>query len=173
MLSEAETAERIGKRFGDADLEVLGISEKGAALVAVGRVEEGLALVDEATVAAVGGELEPQTAGGICCTTIESCAALGEWERATEWTEAQDRWCKREGISGYPGMCRLFRSEIKRLRGDWPGAEAEARRRHGRAEGLHAGGRRRRPLPDRRDPPRPRRPHGDGGDPRSRACHRL
>ena len=128
MLSEAETAERIGKRFGDRDLEVMGISEKGAALVAAGRVEEGLALVDEATVAAVGGELEPATAGGICCTTIESCAALGEWERATEWTEAQDRWCKREGISGYPGMCRLFRSEIKRLRGDWPGAEAEARR---------------------------------------------
>ena len=84
-------------------------------------------LIDEATVAAVGGELAPQTAGGICCTSIESCAALGEWQRATQWTEAQDRWCKREGISGFPGMCRLFRSEIKRLRGDWPGAEAEAR----------------------------------------------
>ena len=126
-LAEAETAERIGKRLGDADLEFFAISAKGAALVAMGRVDEGLALIDEATVAAVGGELAPQTAGGICCTSIESCAALGEWQRATEWTEAQDRWCKREGIGGFPGMCRLFRSEIKRLRGDWPGAEAEAR----------------------------------------------
>ena len=127
-LEEGRIAERIGKRFGVRDLEVMAISEQGAALIALGEVDQGLALVDEATVAAVGGELEPATAGGICCTTIESCAALGEWRRAAEWTEAQDRWCKREGISGFPGMCRLFRSEIKRLRGDWPEAEAEARR---------------------------------------------
>jgi class 3 adenylate cyclase len=126
-LAQADLAEGIGKRLGDADLRFFSMSAKGAALVALGRVDEGLALIDEATVAAVGGELHPQTAGGICCTSIESCAALGEWQRATEWTDAQDRWCKREGISGFPGMCRLFRSEIKRLRGDWPGAEAEAR----------------------------------------------
>ncbi len=128
MLTEARTAEAIGKRFGDRDLEIMAISEQGAALVALGDVDAGLALVDEATAAAVGGELQPATAGGVCCTTIESCAALGDWRRAAEWTEAQDRWCKREGISGFPGMCRLFRSEIKRLRGDWPEAEAEARR---------------------------------------------
>lgn len=127
-LEEATKAQEIGARFGDRNLEALAMSERGAALVALGRLEEGLALVDEATVAAVGGELDPATAGGICCTTIESCAAIGEWGRAVEWTEAQDRWCRREGISGYPGMCRLFRAEIKRLRGSWLEAEAEARR---------------------------------------------
>ncbi|HET7646621.1 MAG TPA: adenylate/guanylate cyclase domain-containing protein [Candidatus Limnocylindria bacterium] len=127
-LEEATRAQEIGARFGDRNLEALAMSERGAALVAMGRLEEGLALVDEATVAAVGGELDPATAGGICCTTIESCATIGEWGRAVEWTEAQDRWCRREGISGYPGMCRLFRAEIKRLRGSWLEAEAEARR---------------------------------------------
>ena len=127
-LEEATRAQEIGARFRDRNLEALAMSERGAALVALGRLEEGLALVDEATVAAVGGELDPATAGGICCTTIESCATIGEWGRAVEWTEAQDRWCRREGISGYPGMCRLFRAEIKRLRGSWLEAEAEARR---------------------------------------------
>ena len=79
-----------------------------------------------ASVAAVGGELEPDTAGGICCTTIGACTTIGDWTRAADWTDAQDRWCKREGIAGYPGMCRLYRSEIKEFRGRWLEAEAEA-----------------------------------------------
>lgn len=126
-LAEATRALEIGRRVKDRDLEAFALSEKGAALVTQGHVEEGLALVDEATVAAVSGELEPGIAGGVCCTTIETCSALGEWSRAAEWTEAQDRWCRREGINGYPGMCRVFRSEIKRRRGAWLEAEAEAR----------------------------------------------
>lgn len=127
-LSEAERAYQIGVRQGDRDLEVFGLSEKGAALLSRGEIEAGLAAVDEAAAAAVSGEIDPATAGGVCCTTIETCASLGDWRRAAEWTEAQDRWCKREGIAGYPGMCRLFRSNVKQLRGAWLEAEAEARR---------------------------------------------
>jgi class 3 adenylate cyclase len=125
-LAEAITAEAIGARLGDRNLAAMAQAEHGFALIASGKVAEGLAMVDEASVAAVGGELEPDTAGGICCTTIGACATLGDWARAAEWTEAQDRWCKREGIAGYPGMCRLYRSEIKEFRGQWLEAEAEA-----------------------------------------------
>jgi class 3 adenylate cyclase len=127
-LAWAEKALEIGQRLGDRDLQALALSERGAALIVTGQVAEGLAAIGEATVAAVGGELEPTVAGGVCCTSIEACVALGEWGRAAEWTEAQDRWCKREGINGYPGMCRLFRSDIKRLRGAWLEAETEAQR---------------------------------------------
>jgi class 3 adenylate cyclase len=126
-LRAATRAFEIAERLGDPDLAAYARAEKGFALVVEGRVDEGLALIDEATIAAVGGELQPSTAGGVCCTTIEACAALGDWARAASWTEAQDRWCRREGINGYPGMCRLFRSEIKQLRGAWMEAEAEAR----------------------------------------------
>lgn len=125
-LAAATEAEAIAARLGDRNLAALAQAEHGFALIATGQVQEGLALVDEASVAAVGGELEPATAGGICCTTIGACTALGEWGRAARWTEAQDRWCRREGINGYPGMCRLYRSEIKQLRGSWLEAEAEA-----------------------------------------------
>jgi class 3 adenylate cyclase len=126
-LRQAERAHGIGVRLGDRDLETFGLGEKAAALLAIGRVEEGLKLADEATLRAVSGELEPAVAGGVCCTTIEACAGIGDVRRAAEWTEAQDRWCRREGINGYPGMCRLFRSDVKRMRGAWPEAEAEAR----------------------------------------------
>jgi len=125
-MTDSIRAGEIAERTGDRDLAAMAQAERGFALISSGKVAEGLALVDEASVAAVGGELEPETAGGICCTTIGACATLGEWNRAAEWTDAQDRWCKREGIAGYPGMCRLYRSEIKELRGRWLEAEAEA-----------------------------------------------
>ncbi len=126
-LEGATRAVAIARRFHDRDLEAVALSQQGMTLVTMGRVEEGMALADEATIAAVGGGLTPDAAGGVCCTTIEACAALGDWRRASEWTEAQDRWCKREGIMGFPGMCRLFRADIKQHRGSWLEAEAEAR----------------------------------------------
>ncbi len=125
-LAESIKAEGIAARTGNRDLAAMAQAEHGFALIASGDVSEGMAMVDQASVAAVGGELEPDIAGGICCTTIGACATLGEWTRAAEWTDAQDRWCKREGIAGYPGMCRLYRSEIKERRGRWLEAEAEA-----------------------------------------------
>jgi class 3 adenylate cyclase len=134
-LREASRAMEIAQRTGDPDLAAFAASEKGFALAVSGEIDAGLALLDDAIVAAVGGELEPSTAGGVCCTSIETSAALGEWSRAATWTEAQDRWCRREGINGYPGMCRLFRSEIKQFRGSWLEAEAEARQASVELEG--------------------------------------
>jgi class 3 adenylate cyclase len=133
---ECSRAEAIAARFGDRDLEAMALSGKGVSLVARGQIEEGLAILDEASVAAVAGGLDPAVAGGVCCATISTSASLGDWQRAAQWTEAQDRWCQREGINGYPGMCRLYRAEIKNMRGTWLEAEAEARRASDELEGF-------------------------------------
>jgi class 3 adenylate cyclase len=127
VLAEAQRAGAIAERFGDRSLATVALSCEGVARINNGDVEAGLAQVDEATIAAVGGEIEPSAAGGVCCSTIEACTSLGDWKRAAQWTEAQDRWCRREHINGFPGMCRVFRAEIKRMRGDWLEAESEAR----------------------------------------------
>jgi class 3 adenylate cyclase len=126
-IREAERAEELAQRFTDPDLGALALNLKGVSLINEGEVAEGLALVDESTVQAVAGGMAPQVAGAVYCSTIGACAGLGDWTRATQWTEAQDRWCKRERIGGFPGMCRLHRAEVKRLHGAWPEAEAEAR----------------------------------------------
>jgi class 3 adenylate cyclase len=135
-LANAEIAAEIARRFGDRDLATFALTCRGVALASSGRPQEGLALLDEAAVSAIAGELEPDTAGGVCCATISTSTALGEWDRAAQWTEAQDRWCEREGITGYPGMCRIYRAEIKAFRGSWLEAEAEARRASTELEGF-------------------------------------
>jgi tetratricopeptide (TPR) repeat protein len=121
-------AVEIGARFGDANLQALGLMYQGMGKVGRGQGEEGLALLDEATVAAVGGELSPMITGVVYCNMISTCHELAEYRRAGEWTEAAKRWCDRQAISGFPGLCRVHRAEIIRLRGSWAEAEDEARR---------------------------------------------
>jgi len=118
----------IGSRFGDRDLQAYGVLLEGNALVAMGRVDEGLSLLDEATVAAVSGEIGPLATGIIYCVAIDATAKLADYDRAGQWTEASRRWCERQSISGFPGVCRIHRAEIMRLRGSWSEAESEARR---------------------------------------------
>ena len=126
-LEHARATVAIAERIPDVDLMALGLHDQGRALASLGRVEEGMALIDEATVAAVGGELGPHATAAVYCNTINACRDLADYGRAGEWTEAAKRWCERQSIAGFPGMCRVRRAEIVRLRGAWPEAEREAR----------------------------------------------
>jgi class 3 adenylate cyclase len=119
-------AHEVAERFGDRDTQVLALVGKGRALVKAGEIEPGLALLDEATAAAVCGELRPFSTGLVYCMTISSCQELGDYRRAAEWTEEANRWCDRLDVSGFPGACRIHRAEIMRLRGDLVGAEKQA-----------------------------------------------
>jgi class 3 adenylate cyclase len=123
---EIARARELGARFGDRNLESVALVFEGTVLVSTGEVEQGLALLDEATAAAVSGELDPLATGMIYCVTIHSCQALGDCGRAAEWTEEANRWCDRLDVTGFPGICRVHRAEIMRLRGEWPKAEEQA-----------------------------------------------
>jgi class 3 adenylate cyclase len=123
----ASRAQEIGARFDDPDLVAFGQVMQGAAMVFSGEVERGLGLVDEGTLAAVGGELTPYAAGSIYCITITVCRSVADYRRAAEWTAAAAGWCERQAITGFPGVCRVQRAEIMRLRGKFSEAEDEAR----------------------------------------------
>jgi class 3 adenylate cyclase len=116
----------IGARSADRDLQGYGLMYQGMALVRRGDIEEGLSLLDEATAAAVSGELSPYATGIVYCNTISTCRDLADYRRAGEWTEVARRWCERQSISGFPGICRVHRAEILALRGGWAEAEEEA-----------------------------------------------
>lgn len=127
-LAHARRALDIATRFGDRELQAIALHDQGRALVASGRVDEGMAMIDEATVAAVSGELSPYNTGVIYCNTITVCKELADYRRGGDWTEAAKRWCERQSIAGFPGMCRVYRASIMLVQGLWPEAELEARR---------------------------------------------
>ena len=47
------------REFGDADIRAWGLLQQGRLLIAGGRNDEGFSLLEEATIAAVNGELNP------------------------------------------------------------------------------------------------------------------
>ncbi len=119
----------VGVEVGDFDLEMLGLHDHGRFLVALGEVDDGMAMMEEAMISAVAGELTPRVTGRIFCNMIETCSSMADYGRAIEWSDQTMRWCEGLGnAGGYPGVCRVRRSEFMRLRGAWPDAEAEATR---------------------------------------------
>ena len=136
-LEYARRTYEIGSRFGDRDLQAFGLFDQGNVLVAKGQVAEGMALLDEAMVAAVSGELGPIATGVIYCSMITTCERLADYRRAAEWTDAAQRWCDRQSIAGFPGLCRVQHAQIMRLRGAWAEAEEEATRARDELQGFN------------------------------------
>ena len=126
-LAHLRAALDLGERHGDRDVQAMALVIQGQLLINQGEVREGLALVDEATMAAVSGELGLVTTGMVYCCTISACRDVGDVRRASDWTEAAHRWCDRQSVSGFPGVCRVHRAELTALRGGLAKAEQEAR----------------------------------------------
>jgi class 3 adenylate cyclase len=126
-IARYERSLELASRTGDRNLHVMSLHDKGHALCLLGRVAEGMALLDEAMAAVVGGELDPEPAGYVYCGMIGVCSRLGDYGRAAEWTEATLRWCERQSVPAFPGVCRVHKAELLRLRGSLTKAEEEAR----------------------------------------------
>ena len=124
------------RRWSELAIEVG--SRRDAAACAVGRVAaarlrildgdvaEGLALLDEAGVAAVSGDLDALSTGLVYCELVCALQGLAQYDAAEEWTEAMERWCRTNAIGSLHGRCRVHRAEILRLRGACDEAEREA-----------------------------------------------
>jgi DNA-binding CsgD family transcriptional regulator len=125
----AAEAAKIGERFRDQDLFALAVQAQGILLVNMGRVVEGLGLLDEAMVAVTEGKLSPIVSGLVYCGVITGCQDAYELRRAQEWTAALTRWCKEQpDMVAFTGTCMVHRAEIMQLHGSWPNALEEARR---------------------------------------------
>lgn len=124
-IALAREALEIGVRQNDPNVQALALMQEGAVLVRMGKVPEGMALMDEAMAAAVGGELDQLTTAIVYCNVISNCRDLTDYGRASEWTDAAKRWCDRQAVHGFPGNCRVYRAEIMRLRGELAEARDE------------------------------------------------
>jgi class 3 adenylate cyclase len=127
-LSLARQAIEVAARSDDASTLALGRIAEARALVLQGHLTEGLALLDEAAVAATTGELDPMTRAVVYCSVVCSWQALAEYERAEEWTEAMHRWVSGHEGGAFHGWCRVHSAEILRLRGAYRDAERQVQR---------------------------------------------
>ena len=84
----AAHAVQVARHHGDADLAAVAMQIQGRALVAQGRIDEGLGLLDEAMTCVLAGELAPLYTGWVYCSVILACKDLADLQRASEWTEA-------------------------------------------------------------------------------------
>ena len=85
----------------------------GRALVKAGRLDEGLAHLDEAMLAIIDRTTTPRATSMLYCSAISVCLEAHEWSRAREWTRALGDWLDQlpheSGV--YLGNCRIHRSQ--------------------------------------------------------------
>jgi tetratricopeptide (TPR) repeat protein len=112
----------------DAAAAAIGRVAEARLLVLDGEVDRGLALLDEAGIAATSGDLDPLSTGVVYCELVCALQGLAQYDLAEEWTEAMERWANTHAIGSLQGRCRVHRAEIMRLRGLCHEAELEALR---------------------------------------------
>ena len=116
-------ARAIARRVGSPGMEAMAVQGLAHVAATAGEVSEVLPLVDEAAALAMRPGVAPVHAGYVYCAVISICRALCDWGRATEWTKVSTRYCERESITGYTGLCRFHQGEIDRLHGQLAKAE--------------------------------------------------
>jgi class 3 adenylate cyclase len=119
---------QIARNHGDGDLEALALQDLGRIRIAAGEVEQGMALMDEAMLAAIAGDVAPMTVGRSFCNMLSVCDQTGDIRRAGQWSEAAERWCSENDHGPYPGVCGIFKAELLWHKGEWTRAEAEVMR---------------------------------------------
>jgi DNA-binding CsgD family transcriptional regulator len=121
----AERARSIGTALAVSDIEFSALGLEGLALASQGNIADGIRLLDEASAAAMAGEMsELWAAGRTCCYMITACERVRDLERAHQWSQRMLEFAKRWRIQDLFAVCRAHYGAILVLRGTWEEADA-------------------------------------------------
>jgi len=109
---------------GDVDLELVALSDLGLVLVAEGRLDEGLRLLDEAMAGTLGGEYHRlDTVVFASCSMLAACQLADDLDRASQWCRVADEFMHTFGCPFLYARCRTHYGSVLVAAGHW--AEGE------------------------------------------------
>src|SRR5205814_6883621 len=92
-MTLAERAHQIGGRFDHRDVIALALHVRGQVLISMGRVADGLALLDEAMTSVIADELTPYFTGVLYCSVLDTCLDIADLGRVGVWILAAMSGC--------------------------------------------------------------------------------
>ncbi|HEU4841610.1 MAG TPA: hypothetical protein VFT09_09215, partial [Ilumatobacteraceae bacterium] len=96
LLAAAELALDRARRFGDVELETKALADGGLAHVQSGRIDVGMAMLDEAMALACGPAPNGLPVAASVCSFFTACYHAADFERADTWADL----LRRQGLIG-------------------------------------------------------------------------
>lgn len=125
-LERTATVHEIARTLGLDDLELLACALEGLIKVTEGNVRDGMSQLDEATAAAVAGELTDLDAvAATCCMLVHACERVRDYDRAAQWGERMEVLARRWRVGSVLSLCEAEHAAMLIGRGEWAEAEKQ------------------------------------------------
>lgn len=124
--ASALQSKAIGRELKLQDLELLAIALEGLINVTAGNVRDGMRQLDEATAAAMAGEISDIDAVlATCCFLVHACERVCDWDRAAQWGVQIDALAQRWRLGTAFAGCQAEHAAMLIGRGEWERAERD------------------------------------------------
>ncbi len=132
LLASPQDLENIAQEtLGDAhafhedDLETMALAFSGIARVTLGHVEQGMADLDEAMTAALGGGVNLTTVSETFCLLLSACDIAGDLGRTEQWCRTAREYAEQNHFPFLAATCRETYGGLLTALGRWNDAEQE------------------------------------------------
>lgn len=112
------------RSYGDENLEAYALAFKGFSGIVRGRVEEGMAQLDEAMTMATNGEVvDFMIICEVFCVMLSACEAAGDLVRSEQWCRVAAEYAERYHCPFLSAYCRTTYGSLLTSLGRWQEAE--------------------------------------------------
>lgn len=111
--------------FGDSNMEAFALAFGGMAQVALGRVSDGMARLDEAMAMVTSGEVTDfMTISEVFCVMLSACDTAGDLVRSDQWCQIALEFAQRHHCPFLSAYCRTTYGSLLGAMGRWQEAES-------------------------------------------------